>query len=433
LTTAWAAGPTDFRPSDMRTSTWARGFGRSVAELDPNNHEPLEIHGRIAARPARGGTLITGGSGFLGARIVRQLLDGDGRQSVYVASRRPGALTESLRRMVGTVETLRYMLDERLVMIPVDMSGDDACGAVLRHVGSSRIRTVVHLAAAVDAFAPRERLAPANETATRNAIAVAAAKGARLVHASTLSVFVSSDMDGEDEETSLRNRPDRMLFGGYAQSKAVADMLVEDALAAGVDACSVRLGLLVPEDASGMEPKSFLRVFHDALVEVGSVPATCEEALIDLTPVDQAAAAMLVVAEADEVPVFVHYANPTSGSLSQLTSAILGHAPMVVDDEEWNRRRESLPSIARTVLQAAFNKSRFLSSRCTTLPVANADLFQSTARKYDVSTAVAIGAPMPRSPAVTSATLFGKHDTGIMSSNQIGMPGSMNGHGGKIR
>lgn len=390
----------------MRASTWARGFGRSVAELDPNSHEPLEIHDRIAARPARGGTLITGGSGFLGARIVRQLLDGDGRQSVYVASRRPGALTESLRRMLGTVETLRYMLDERLVMIPVDMSDDDACGVILRHVGSARIRTVVHLAAAVDAFAPRERLAPANETATRNAIAVAAAKGARLVHASTLSVFVSSHMNGEDEETSLRDHPERMLFGGYAQSKAVADMLVEDAMTSGIDACSVRLGLLVPEDASGMEPKSFLKVFHDALIEVGSVPATSEEALIDLTPVDQAAAAMLAVADADEIPVFVHYANPTSGSLSLLTRAILGHAPMVVDDEEWNRRREDLPSIARTVLQAAFNKSRFLSTRCATLPVANADLFQSTARTYDVSTAIALGAPEPRKADEIAEAMF---------------------------
>jgi len=433
MTTPWAAGPTLFVPGDLRASTWARGFGRSVAELDPMNHEPLEIHGRIAARPDRGGTLITGGSGFLGARIVRQLLDGDRRQSVYVASRRPGALTESLRRMVGTVETLRYMLDERLVMIPVDMSGDDACGAIVRHVGGARIRTVMHLAAAVDAFAPRQRLAPANETATRNAIAVAAAKGARLVHASTLSVFVSSDMDGEDEETSLRKRPERMLFGGYAQSKAVADMLVEDALAAGVDACSVRLGLLVPEDASGMEPKSFLKVFHDALVEVGCVPATSEEALIDLTPVDQAAAVMLAVADADEIPVFVHYANPTSASLSLLANAILGPVPEIVDDGEWNRRQETLPSIARTVLQAAFNKSMFLSSRCATLPIANADLFQSTARRYDVSTAIAIGAPIPRSPETASAALFVRPDKGNSGTDGARMPEGMDENGRKRR
>jgi hypothetical protein len=40
MTKAWQAGPTTFTPEDMGVSTLARGFGRSVAELDPANHSP---------------------------------------------------------------------------------------------------------------------------------------------------------------------------------------------------------------------------------------------------------------------------------------------------------------------------------------------------------------------------------------------------------
>jgi murein DD-endopeptidase MepM/ murein hydrolase activator NlpD len=273
------------------------------------------------------------------------------------------------------------------------------------------VRTVIHLAAAVDAFAPRERLAEANETATRSAIAFAASVGARLVHASTLSVFVSSDMDGEDRETSLRDRPERMLLGGYAQTKAVADMLVEDAAAVGVDACSIRLGLLVPETAGEMEPGSFLTTFRDALVETDAVPTTSEGAAVDLTPVDQAAAAIVAVAEADAVPTFVHYANPRSASLDLVIGAVLGGSPDVLDDAAWDARVDDLRSIPRTLMEAAFRKSRFVGGRCASRPLANADLFQSTSRRYDASTAVALGAPVPRAPEEIVAALFGAAET----------------------
>ncbi len=254
----------------------------------------------------------------------------------------------------------------------------------------------------------RERLAAANETATRNAIAFAAATGARLVHASTLSVFVSSDMGGEAEETSLRGRPQRTLLGGYAQSKAVADMLVEDAAAQGLDACSLRLGLLVPEAEPQMDVGSFLSTFRDGLTLVNCVPASAEEALVDLTPVDQAAACIVALIDAADVPTFVHYANPRSAPLSMLVERTLGPDPIVVDDADWETEIAGQASITAALLDAAFRKRRFLAGRCARRPVANADLFQSTGRRYDVSTAVSLGAPVPRSPEEMVQALFGE-------------------------
>jgi nucleoside-diphosphate-sugar epimerase len=402
----WNPAPTRFVPEDMAASTMARGFGRSVAELDPNAGSPLGIDGPYRFRPERGSIVVTGGAGFLGARVIRELLSRPGKDHIHVASRSPISIGNALRRLVGTPEALRLLLDERLKMLPVDMSGEDAVRTLTMRTSPRRVRTIIHLAAAVDAFASRERLAAANETATRNAIAFAAATGARLVHASTLSIFVSSDMDGENRETSLRDRPGRILYGGYAQSKAVADMLVEDAVGMGVNACAVRLGLLVPETREHMEQGSFLTTFRDALLSVGAVPRTYEEAAVDLTPVDQAAAALVALSEADDIPPFVHYANPASASLGMVVRATLGDHPPVIDDTDWAMLTNDLASIPRTLLRAAFRKSEFLSGHCASRPLVNADLFQSTARKYDPSTAIALGAPHPRDPEMVAKELF---------------------------
>lgn len=364
----------------------------------------------VGPRPDHGCVVVTGGAGFLGARIVRMLLDDPATGTVIVASRNPRTLSRSLSSAHGTASALLTLADERLELLPVDLSSDDAAAVMLEAVRDRPVRTIMHLAAAVDAFAPRERLRAANETATRNAIALAATTGARMVHASTLSVFVSSDRGGEDAETSLRDDPGRILFGGYAQTKAVADMMVEDARSAGVDAVSLRFGLLVPEDAERIENGSFLNTFADALRAVGGVPAVCEDAAVDLTPVDQAAEATIAVAEADAVPTFVHYANPTGADLGMIVRAVLGSRPVVLANETWDERVADLPSIPRTLLEAAFHKGRFIAARCAARPVANADLFQSTSRTYDVTTAVGLGATTPRPPEDVATALFGPRD-----------------------
>lgn len=407
MTMPWTAGPTLFKPSDMRASTWARGFARAVVELDPRVGTPLAPIGTVPPRPDAGDVIVTGGAGFLGARILRDLFARDGDARIHVCSRNPGSLGKSMIALAGMDEASRIFSDPRMMLLPVDLSADDAVETIAGYVGASSVRTVIHLAAAVDAFAPRERLAPANETATRNVIAFAASKGARLVHASTLSVFVSSDMEGEDRETTLRDHLGSIVLGGYAQTKAVADMLVEDAAAAGLDACSLRLGLLVPETRGGLEPASFLATFRQALAGVCAVPATSEEAAVDLTPVDQAAACILALTDTKRTPTFVHYANPRSATLSTVVRAVLGGDPRVVGDGEWDRLVADQPSISRALLESAFRKSRFLAERCASRPLANADLFQTTARTYDVTTATGLGAPVPRDPKAVCASLFG--------------------------
>lgn len=143
--------------------------------------------------------VVTGGAGFLGARIVNRLLErGD---EVVVFSRTPKAVPEG-------AETKRGDLRE--------------AGDVFRAVEGAD--AVFHVAAKAGVWGPREEYFGINLTGTRNVLAACQKHGVRnLVYTSTPSVvFDRGGISAGDESLPY---PEKFLTH-YAETKALAEQEV---------------------------------------------------------------------------------------------------------------------------------------------------------------------------------------------------------------
>lgn len=257
--------------------------------------------------PREDSIILTGATGFLGARI-RAALAARGH-TVLSLVRAPDDATA--RERAGGGEAWAADIERPDFGLEADRL------RLLRR----RARLVVHLAARVHLTDPLEALAPANVNGTRAAIALAAAAGAALLHASTLSVFVASDRtDAVFLEDDDATRPCR-IAGGYGQSKWIAEQLVR---AASVPSCIVRYGLLTPDPVTFQAPpRDWLVRFVRELATMGRAPAALDtDALgFDCTPVDHAADATVRLIEA-EVRGTVHVCGATPVTARRLLSAM---------------------------------------------------------------------------------------------------------------
>lgn len=414
--TAWKAGPTLFDIADMAPGGMytASGFGRTRLQLEDMTPE----RGRAEGRPGDARTttldpgrtsLVIGGAGFMGSRLVRSLLSDPRRGPIVVASRNPHGLRRELAHAYGEETADILASDPRLSHLRIDISAPGAASEAASTLRTHDVGVVHNLAARMDAFAGYSRLRGANVDGVAVAADIAASTGARLVHASTLSVFVSSDGCGESEETWQDPSSPATLYGGYAQTKAMAEEMLAQRAAGGLDVRCVRYGLLVPEHGRLLMPDHFMRMILEALSGIGFVPREAEEALVDLTRVDQAAEAAIAIGDGAETGIF-HYANPMSCSLSGFVEAIdegmreAGRPLRHVSREAWKTATSRLPRMTQALLQSSFHKKAFM-SRARKAPFVNVDLFQSTGRSYEISRSLHAGAAMPEPPESLMARL----------------------------
>ncbi len=233
--------------------------------------------------------LITGATGFLGARIVARLLALCPARLICLARDGEEPADARVRR---SLEALGAPAD-RIEVIAADLTReklglDPSRWAQL----AAEVDHVVHGAARVSVTAPWEVLHPANVEGTASILALAAeGRPKRVTYASTLSVFVSTDdAEGEHFEDRMPRESTR-VHGGYAETKVAAELLVHAAAEHLSSTQVLRFGLLTGESASGRGPRgAWLPRTIRGLAALGVVPAQRDPALaFDVTPVDYAA------------------------------------------------------------------------------------------------------------------------------------------------
>ncbi|GIJ70427.1 non-ribosomal peptide synthetase [Virgisporangium ochraceum] len=304
---------------------------------------PADIVPAGARRPVpdRPTILLTGGTGFLGAHLVAELLSRTGATLLCLARadddhRAADRIRDALRRYGLDAPT-----DDRIVGLAGDLGtprfGLDA--AALADL-AARVDVICHNGGLVNFGEPYHRLRPTNVDSAVDLLRLSALGGGIPLHlVSTLGVYLGKayvdapvgEQDPPDDPTGL--------YGGYNQSKWVADALVRLARGRGIPTTVHRPARISGHSRTGRSnPDDHFNRTLATYVQVGAVPDLAYEE--DLAPVDHVAAGIAHLITARRDPGDHHYFNTATISQAEIAAALRehGHPVRLVPWPDWRAR-----------------------------------------------------------------------------------------------
>nr|BFE56245.1 hypothetical protein GCM10020063_007710 [Dactylosporangium thailandense] len=238
-------------------------------------------------------TVVTGATGFFGAALVDALLRA-GEGDVLCLVRAPG--DEAARaRLTGALARAGYRAGtDRLRAIAADIA-EPGLGLTedrRREIRAGAAR-VVHAAANVNGSLPYASLRASTVFGTAAVLRLAAEAGATLHHVSTTAAV---PVPGAAAPAGAVPLPG--LGNGYAQSKWVAERLVDAARQRGLRAWTYRLGALAGHrGTASSNERDFRWIFVRACLELRAAPHIPGD--LCWVPVDVAADAVAALARDD--------------------------------------------------------------------------------------------------------------------------------------
>jgi len=312
---------------------------------------------------------LTGATGFLGGRLLTELLAQTSAEIICLV-RDPSRMAVKDARIttvIGDLEQKYFGLSES------DWQNL-----------AKNTDAVYHCAARVNVVQPYEALRTANVAGTRAVLHFALTGKRKKLHiASTLSVFVATDQNSGVLLESDRLENTKYVYGGYAQTKWAAEYVLLQIPTAACDITHYRFGLITGDSETGScSETDFLKIFARGLRRLGAVPEGFgEKLLIDITPVDYAAAALAHLSLHGAEDIY-HIAGSGTLSLAQLTNAISGIRAIPAQD--WQKffqdrtmtTEESAAYLALCRCLDDFDRYRTM------------DLFQATGVVFDTARAL---------------------------------------------
>ena len=210
---------------------------------------------------------VTGGGGFVGSAIVRQLLEKGIEVAVFGRNFYPHLKNLGVRQFQGDIQDsdllIRFMQD---------------------------YDTVFHVAAKAGIWGPKHEFEQTNVTGTRNVIGACFANGIHsLVYTSTPSVvFNRKDINGADESLPYAER----FLCYYASSKAVAEQMVLANNSEILKTCAIRPHLVWGPGDPHLIPRLIARGKAKKLKQVGN-----GQNIVDISYIDNVADAHILAAE----------------------------------------------------------------------------------------------------------------------------------------
>lgn len=266
---------------------------------------------------------LTGATGFLGAYLLSDLLM-QTKANVFCLVRAKDE-AEGLNRILENLKFYQRIPEDSSRIKPIlgnlDMPKLGLIPSTLKFL-EENIDIIYHNAALVNFIAPYDQLKASNVSSLHDILNIATTHHIKPVHyISTVAVFDST----ECIETANINEGDALphgdtVYGGYAQSKWVAEQTMQLALQKGLPGSIYRPGIISGDSQTGVWH------FGDAATRFlvhslkhAKAPAIDESKTVDMVPVDYVSKAVIYLSlKPSALGGVYHLTNPSPISILEL-------------------------------------------------------------------------------------------------------------------
>jgi len=293
---------------------------------------------------------LTGATGFLGAFLLSELLQ-QTHADIYclVRSNTIESAQTKLQTCLASYQLWQESFQPRIIPVIGDLS-QPLLGLTEAQFQTlaDRVEAIYHSGAWVHHASPYSLLKATNVLGTQEILRLACQSRVKPVHfMSATSVFSPSE-NAEMQVIQETDRiADRIPWGGYNQSKWVAEQLVAMGGDRGIPISIYRLGRLSGHSQTGaFNPNDLLYRLIIGCVQLGSAPA--DKTLLDIIPIDYASRAIVHLSQqSDSQGKAFHLVHPHPVDSTILLESLrsFGYAIHSLPYDHW---RGKLMQIAET-------------------------------------------------------------------------------------
>jgi thioester reductase-like protein len=302
---------------------------------------------------------LTGATGFLGAFLVAELLEQT--EATIHCLVRCSDTEQGRERIYKVLDKFLPGTEwpaDRIVPVPGDLA-KPLFGLSMPEFErlAAEIDVVYHNGAMVHGLYTYPQLKPTNVLGTQESIRLAALHRRKALH--YVSTVAACPFEDTFDVKVVREEPldtDGLLYGGYSQSKWVAEHLVLAARERGLPVCVYRPGIITGHSETGAWSTSdaTCRVIK-VTVDSGIVPDV--DGAADMTPVDYVSKALVHLSRSGRaLGQIYHLANPKPADGKDLTNWVRtsGYPLRQVPYEEWRSEMVTLANRSDKNPLAAF-------------------------------------------------------------------------------
>ncbi|BAY62992.1 polyketide synthase thioester reductase subunit HglB [Calothrix brevissima NIES-22] len=327
---------------------------------------------------------LTGGTGYLGAFIIKELLE-QTNADIYCLVRAANP-QEGKSKLEKNLQSYAIW-DEKYKSRIVPVVGDLALpllgmGAEQFQILAANIDTIYHSGALLNYVYPYAPLKAANVLGTQEVLRLASQIKLKPVHyVSSVAVFESPAYAGKVVKEQDDFNHWEGIFLGYSQTKWVAEKLVKIARDRGLPVTIHRPPLISGDSQTGIcNTHDFINLMVKGCLQMGYFPDV--EYMMDMSPVDYVSKAIVYLSmQPSSIGKAFHLQHPQPAPLSTLIKWVqsFGYPVKAIPYEQW---QEELINNVSSVDNPLYTLRPFLLERWSDEQLTIPDLYLQSKRPF---------------------------------------------------